>query len=122
VGLLQAGEFDYIWSYESMARNLGLKFVRLPDAIDLSSPSDSALYAAASVRVRGKGADSAEFRGRPIVYALSIPLAAPHRDVAEAFVRYLLSPDGRRVLRAESLDVLDAPMVVGAGAPRGLIP
>lgn len=122
VGLLQAGEFDYIWSYESMARNLGLNFVRLPDAIDLSSPDDSALYAAASVRVRGKGADSAEFRGRPIVYALSIPLAAPHRDVAEAFVRYLLSPDGRRVLRAESLDALDAPMFVGAGAPRGLIP
>jgi molybdate/tungstate transport system substrate-binding protein len=122
VGLLEAGEFDYIWSYESMARNLGLKFVRLPDAIDLSSPSDSALYAAASVRVRGKGADSAEFRGRPIVYALSIPVAAPHRDVAEAFVRYLLSPDGRRVLRAESLDALDVPMIIGAGAPRGLIP
>ncbi|MHB8838150.1 MAG: tungstate ABC transporter substrate-binding protein WtpA [Gemmatimonadaceae bacterium] len=122
VGLLQAGEFDYIWSYESMAQNLGLRFVRLPDAIDLSSPADSVSYAAARVRVRGKGADSVEFRGRPIVYALAVPVAAPHREVAERFVRYLLSPDGRRVLRQQGLDALTAPSVVGSGAPAGLIP
>jgi molybdate/tungstate transport system substrate-binding protein len=53
VGLLQAGEFDYIWSYESMARVLGLRYVQLPEAIDLSLPADSARYAAAS------GTDSA---------------------------------------------------------------
>jgi len=122
VGMLQAGEFDYIWSYESMARNLGLNFVRLPDAIDLSSPADSATYAAVSVRIRGKGTDSVTFRGRPIVYALSIPNGAPNRDVAERFVQYLLSADGRRVLRAHGLDALDAPSFVGAGVPRGVAP
>lgn len=122
VGLLQAGEFDYIWSYESMARNLGLNFVRLPDAIDLSSPADSALYATARVKVRGKGVDSIEFRGRPIVYALSVPTAAPHRAIAERFVRYLLSADGRRVLRGQGLDALEVPGVAGAGAPAGLVP
>ncbi len=122
VGLLQAGEFDYIWSYESMAINLGLNFVRFPDAIDLSSPADSAFYATASVRVRGKGTDSVEFRGRPIVYALSVPHTAPHRDIAERFVRYLLSPDGRRVLRGQGLDALDRPDVIGTGAPAGLVP
>jgi len=74
------------------------------------------------VRVRGKGADSVTFRGRPIVYALSIPTAAPHRDVAEAFVKYLLSADGRRVLRAEGLDALDAPVFVGSGVPAGIVP
>jgi molybdate/tungstate transport system substrate-binding protein len=122
VGLLQAGEFDYIWSYESMARNLGLNFVLLPEAIDLSSPADSALYATARVKVRGKGTDSVEFRGRPIVYALSVPTAAPHRAIAEQFVRYLLSADGRRVLRGQGLDALEAPSVVGTGAPAGLVP
>ena len=122
VGMLQAGEFDYIWSYESMARNLGLRFVRLPDAIDLSSPADTATYNAASVRVRGKGTDSVTFRGRPIVYALSIPTAAPHREIAERFVRYLLSADGRRVMRSQGLDALDAPSFVGTGVPRGVSP
>jgi len=122
VGMLQAGEFDYIWSYESMAQNVGLQFVRLPDAIDLSSPADSATYAAVSVRVRGKGADSVTFRGRPIVYALSIPNAAPNRDIAERFVHYLLSADGRRVLRAQGLDALEAPSFIGINVPRGVAP
>ncbi|HEY3287788.1 MAG TPA: extracellular solute-binding protein [Gemmatimonadaceae bacterium] len=121
VGLLQAGEFDYIWSYESMARSLGLNFVRLPEAIDLSAPADSASYATAHVRVRGRGADSVEFRGRPIVYALSVPLAAPHREIAERFVRYLLSADGQRVLRQQGLDVLAQPSIVGTGAPAGIV-
>lgn len=122
VGLLQAGEFDYIWSYESMARNLGLNFVQFPSAIDLSSPADSALYTTARVKVRGKGTDSVEFRGRPIVYAVSVPTAAPHRAIAERFVRYLLSADGRRVLRREGLDALEVPGVIGAGAPAGMVP
>ena len=122
VGLLQAGEFDYIWSYESMAINQGLRFVLLPEAIDLSSPADSALYATASVTVHGKGADSVTFRGRPIVYALSVPTSAPHRAVAERFVRFLLSVDGQRILRAQGLDALDRPGLVGTGAPAGLAP
>jgi molybdate/tungstate transport system substrate-binding protein len=122
VGLLQAGEFDYIWSYESMARSLGLKFVLLPEAIDLSAPADSANYATARVRVRGKGADSVEFQGRPIVYAFSVPRAAPHRELAERFARYLLSADGQRVLRQQGLDALAQPSMVGTGAPIGLVP
>ena len=120
VGLLQAGELDYIWSYESMARAQGLQYVPLPDAIDLSSPADSAFYATASVKVRGKGTDSVTFHGRPIVYAFSIPAGAPHREVAERFALWLASADGRRVLRAEGLAVFDTVSVVGTGAPTGL--
>jgi molybdate/tungstate transport system substrate-binding protein len=122
IGLLQAGEFDYIWSYESMARSVGLQFVLLPSAIDLSSPQDSAFYATAQVRVRGKGADSITFTGRPIVYALSIPVGAPHQALAESFVTWLLSADGRRVLRANGLDALDQPTVAGTAVPAGLLP
>jgi len=120
VGLLQAGELDYIWSYESMARAQGLQYVQLPDAIDLSSPADSAFYATASVKVRGRGTDSVTFHGRPIVYAFSIPEGAPHREIAERFALWLASAAGRRVLRAEGLAVLDTVSVVGTGAPTGL--
>ena len=121
VGILQAGEMDYIWSYESLATAAGLELVRLPSEIDLSTPADSALYATAVVRVRGRTpGDSVTFRGQPIVYALSIPRAAPHPAIAERFVNYLLSADGKRVLRATGLDVLDEPLVVGTGAPAGI--
>ncbi|MFL5576699.1 MAG: extracellular solute-binding protein, partial [Gemmatimonadaceae bacterium] len=54
VGLLQAGELDYVWSYESIAQAAGLRWVTLPARIDLGSPAVSAYYAAASVQVRGR--------------------------------------------------------------------
>ncbi|MEP6692432.1 MAG: extracellular solute-binding protein, partial [Gemmatimonadaceae bacterium] len=105
VGLLQAGELDYIWSYESLAQAAALRYVALPAEIDLSSPEKASIYALASVRVNGATpGDSITFRGTPILYALSIPARAPHRARAESFVRWLLSADGVRVLRANKLD------------------
>ena len=121
VGLLQAGELDYIWSYESIAQAAGLHFVRLPSAIDLGDPADSAFYAGAVVRVTGTTPrDTVEFRGAPIVYALSVPRRAPHPDIAARFVEFLLSDDGRRVLRQARLDALDRPVLVGSGVPAGV--
>ena len=115
VGLLQAGEFDYIWSYESIAQGVGAKYVTLPQEIDLSAPDDSAAYAVASVRVAGKTPrDSVTMRGQPIVYAFTVPTRAPHPEIAEKFAEYLASADGKRVMRAAKLDVLDTFQTVGA--------
>ena len=115
VGLLQAGEFDYIWSYESLARSLGLQYVRLAESIDLASPDSADAYAVATVTVRGGSVgDSVTFRGAPIVYAFGIPRDAPHAALAERFAAFLLSADGRAVLRREGLDALDAPRAHGA--------
>jgi molybdate/tungstate transport system substrate-binding protein len=121
VGLLQAGELDYVWSYESIAQGAGLRYVTLPAKIDLGAPAESAYYAQASVRVRGRTPrDTVTFRGRPIVYAFSVPRAAPHRALAERFAEFLLSADGRRALRAARLDALERPVIVGTGAPAAL--
>jgi molybdate/tungstate transport system substrate-binding protein len=118
MGLLQAGELDYIWSYESVAQATGLRYVRLPDAIDLGNPADSTAYAQAAVRVTGKTPrDSITFRGEPILYGVSIPRDPPHPQLAERFAAFLLSADGRRILRREYLDALEPPRLVGDGAP-----
>ena len=114
VGLLQAGEFDYIWSYESIAQGVGAKYVTLPREIDLSAPDDSAEYAVASVRVAGRTPrDSVTMRGQPIVYAFTVPTRAPHPQIAAKFAEYLESADGKRVMRAAKLDVLDTFQIVG---------
>ena len=121
VGLLQAGEFDYIWSYESIAQGVGLPYVTLPPEIDLGTPTDSARYAVASVRVAGRTPrDSLTMRGQPIVYAFTVPVHAPHPALAAKLAAYLASADGRRVLRAAKLDLLDPYLIVGTGAPAGL--
>lgn len=121
VALLQAGELDYIWTYENLARLMGLPYLRLPDAVDLGSVSDSATYATASTRVLGKRlGDTLVVQGRPILFGVSIPRAAPNAALAERFVAYLLSAEGRRILRGAHFDALEAPVLVGDGAPPSL--
>jgi molybdate/tungstate transport system substrate-binding protein len=118
VALLQVGEYDYIWTYQNLAENAGLRYVKLPDAVDLGEPADSATYALASVRVLGKApGDSLTLKGKPILFAVTVPTTARHREGAEKFVEFLLSADGRRILRGQRFDALEAPVVLGTGAP-----
>ena len=111
-GLLQLGELDYIFEYESLARSHGFRFVTLPREVDLSDPALARRYATASVRVPARGPrDSVRFTGGPILYGLSIPARAPHREAAARFVDYLLG-DGKQVLRAAYVDLLEPPQIV----------
>lgn len=117
-GLLQAGELDYVWTYESVAQAAGLRYLRLPDRIDLGSSTDSAFYAGASVRVAGRTpGDTLELRGRPIAYALGVPRLAPHPTLAARAAAFLLSPEGARLMRSARLDVLEPAAVVGTAPP-----
>ena len=122
VALLQAGELDYIWVYESVARAAGLRQLELPGRVNLGEPADSAFYALESVRVQGASArDTIELRGEPIVFALGIPTRAPHPAAAERFVAWLLSDAGGQTLRAFHLKLLDPPALVGTGAPPAVV-
>jgi molybdate/tungstate transport system substrate-binding protein len=118
VALLEAGEIDYAWFYESMALAAGLPYVTLPSAIDLSTLADSSSYAAARVRVQGAAAgDTIELRGAPILYAFSIPKDAPHPELAERFAAFLAGEGGRRALQGAYLPTLPAVEPVGSGVP-----
>ena len=122
--LLQAGELDYAWTYRSLAETSGLRYLTLPKAIDLSDPALAKAYESASVRIPGasrSGRDSLTLRGEPIVYALTIPVGAPHPVLAAAFVRFALSEDGRAILQKNGFVVLPSPMVIGT-PPAGLLP
>jgi molybdate/tungstate transport system substrate-binding protein len=118
--LVQAGELDYSWSYASIARSTGLRYVELPPEVDLSDPKLADWYAQARVRIPGPrrgGGDSVEFRGEPIVYALTIPTAAPHPRTAMAFVQYIFSPEGQEILKKNGFIVLEKPLLGGPGRP-----
>jgi molybdate/tungstate transport system substrate-binding protein len=104
--LLQAGELDYAWTYRSIAQSTGLRFVELPREIDLSDPALAEAYASARVMVPGakrEGGEMLELTGEPIVYALTIPTAAPHPELARAFVRFALSAEGRAIIEKNGL-------------------
>jgi molybdate/tungstate transport system substrate-binding protein len=118
--LVQAGELDYSWSYASIAKTARLPYVNLPDEVDLSDPKLAEWYSQAKVRLPGAsrgGKDSVEFRGEPIVYALTIPKAAAHAENAQAFVRFVFSPEGKALLKENGFTVLDKPLLGGPEQP-----
>lgn len=118
--LVQAGELDYSWSYASIAKTSGLRSVTLPPEIDLSEPKLADWYSQAVVRLPGAsrgGKDSVEFRGEPIVYALTIPTAAVHPNTAAAFVRFVFSAEGQIILKSNGFTVLEKPLLGGTEKP-----
>ena len=58
-----------------------------------------------------------EFRGEPIVYALTIPTEAPHPRTAEAFVRFVFSPEGKAIIKQNGFTLLEQPLLAGPGKP-----
>ena len=117
VALLESGDLDYAWFYESMARVSGMKHLQLPSPIDLSSTNQREAYAQASVRVIGGAAhDTVTMKGAPIRYAFSVPLKASHPELGQRFAAFLLT-DGRSALQGEFLSVLPDPDAVGSGVP-----
>ncbi|MGH7510626.1 MAG: extracellular solute-binding protein [Gemmatimonadales bacterium] len=121
--LVQAGELDYSWSYASIAKTAGLPYVQLPPEVDLSDPKLDSWYSQASVRLprtRRAGGDSLEFRGEPIVYALTIPKGAPHPRTAQAFVRFVFSLKGQAILKDNGFTLLEEPLLGGPEPPPGL--
>jgi molybdate/tungstate transport system substrate-binding protein len=116
-GLLDLGEFDYIFEYESLARSHGFRYVTLPREIDLGDPSLADRYSQASVRVAGRTPrDSVTFTGAPILYGLAVPRDAPHPGAARHFVDFLLG-DGKAQLQAAHVDMLDTARRLAASAP-----
>jgi molybdate/tungstate transport system substrate-binding protein len=107
VALLQTGNLDYAWEYESVARGVGLRYVRLPAAIDLGDPALAPQYAAATVRVPGAHGRQIIVHGAPVVFGIAPLRGAPTR-LGTRFIAFLSSPAGKRILAGFSLEALDA--------------
>ncbi len=53
-------------------------------------------------------------------YTVTILNNAPHEPAAEAFVTYLLGPDGQTTLKQDGFALVTPPTVTGSGVPAGL--
>ncbi|MFQ6039092.1 MAG: tungstate ABC transporter substrate-binding protein WtpA [Candidatus Aminicenantales bacterium] len=99
LALLEAGELDYIFIYRSVARQHGGLFLRLPEEINLSSPSLKEHYRKAGIQLKGKHpGEKLTRRGAPIVYGLTIPKTAKSPGLAARFIAFVLGPEGQRIM------------------------
>jgi molybdate/tungstate transport system substrate-binding protein len=116
VSALQSGELDYAFEYRSVAQGEGIHFLPLPDSINLGSLALAEAYARVQVTV-DSGPSRVTYTGEPIVYGLTLPRGAVHREMAEAFARLLLSAEGRGVLESAGLEPLSPPAFGGPESP-----
>lgn len=95
VSLLQTGNMDYAWEYRSVAVQHGLKYLELPEEINLGNYQFDTQYAAAKVAVSGKEPGSKmTMQGKSITYGVTLLKDAPNREAAIAFLQYMLDPNG----------------------------
>jgi molybdate/tungstate transport system substrate-binding protein len=95
VSLLKTGNMDYAWEYLSVAVQHGLKYIMLPDEINLGNYKMDEVYKQATVKVTGKKPGTWITRaGKSCTYGITILESTPNPEAAEAFMAYLMDPDG----------------------------
>lgn len=105
VALLQTGNLDYAWEYESVARSTGLEYVRLPAAVDLGEAAYAQEYESASLVIPATGTAAAtRLTGSPIMFGAAALSGAPHDGTGRRFITFLTSSAGRSLLARYSLE------------------
>jgi molybdate/tungstate transport system substrate-binding protein len=95
VSLLQTGNMDYAWEYLSVAVQHNLKYVVLPDEINLGNYKHDDFYAKAVVKVTGKKPGTfMDMKGGSCTYGVTLIKNPPNREAAIAFLQYMLDPQG----------------------------
>ncbi len=100
ISLLETGNMDYAWEYLSVAIQHELKYVKLPDQINLGNQKFSNLYKKASLKInKGEPGILIKLNGSAITYGITILKNAPNKNLAVEFLEFLLDPDnGLKVL------------------------
>ncbi len=102
VALVEAHSIDYMFEYRSVAVQHGMKYIELPDDINLSDPLKESLYKTVSVEVTGnKPGSTIRITGDYINYSITVLDNAPHRSQAIDFLRYMLSEEGMNIFRKD---------------------
>ncbi|MCX6248375.1 MAG: tungstate ABC transporter substrate-binding protein WtpA [Bacteroidetes bacterium] len=94
VALLESGSIDYCFLYRSVAIQHKLKYVALPDEINLKNMKMAAEYATATAEINGKEPGKKEtVKGEPMVYGVTMLRDAPNKPAALAFLQFLLTKE-----------------------------
>ena len=91
LALLEAGEVDYIFLYRSVAEQHSLKYLTLPDQINLKKAELEEHYKQVSTELSGKKpGEKITQVGSSMVYGVTIPKSSPNLELAKRFVQYLM--------------------------------
>jgi molybdate/tungstate transport system substrate-binding protein len=105
IALLESGSVDYIFIYKSVAVQHSMKYLKLPDLINLGNPSLNDVYNSVSVQVAANSPDEKmAIKGEYINYSLAVLSNAVNKEGAVDFVAFILSREGLDILRKDGQD------------------
>jgi molybdate/tungstate transport system substrate-binding protein len=115
IALLESGDLDYAFEYESVIQQHGFQLLSLPDAVNLGEKADAANYATVDVQMDFQRFLSIKpvFRGAVIGYGVTVPTNAPQPKAAVDFVTYLLGPEGQRIFTENYQPLITPPQADG---------
>ncbi len=115
IALLESGDLDYAFEYESVIRQHGLGLLSLAPEVDLGDPASEAFYGKVRVNLDFQrfATIKPEFRGERIGYGITVPSNSVHTTEAALFIAFLLSPEGRAILEADSHPMFETALADG---------
>ncbi len=98
LALLESGNLDYIFLYRSVAEQHHLKYLLLPDSINLKKFELKDYYSSVETQIRGKKkGEMITKKGAPMVYGITLHKDAEKKDLAIKFLDFILS-EGMKIM------------------------
>ena len=117
LGLLEANQYDYLYIYKSVADQHKLKYITLPEEVNLKSATFEKAYSTVSFNIDGKKPGEVEKQiGAPMIYGISVfedDKLPANKAGAVAFVNFVLSPEGQAIMKKNGQDAMNPPIITG---------
>ncbi len=105
IALIEANAADYMFQYKSVVIQHNLKYIELPDDINLSDPQKNEIYQSVSLDVAGSSpGETMKVTGEYINYSITVLKNAPYPEESIDFLEFLLSPEGMDIFRKSGQD------------------
>jgi molybdate/tungstate transport system substrate-binding protein len=95
--LLDSGHLDYCLIYLSNAKQYGFNYIELPNEVNMGSFDCESIYQKVEVIYEHQrfSTISLDRKGETIYYGVTIPENAPHQELAEQFLEFMLTGTGK---------------------------
>ncbi len=113
LALLEEGVIDYAFEYKSVAVQHNLKYVELPPAIHLGDPSYEDFYKQVMIKINAGTDKEKVIVALPIIYGITMPKNAPHKDLALEFIKLVLSDEGKEIFMKNGQPPLETALGYG---------
>ncbi len=121
ISQLQSGELDYAWEYQSAGASHDVKTVNLQPSVDLSKATSKYAKHYAKVKTVTK---NETYTGAPIAYGMTVPSNAKNPDAGNAWVEYMITKPGQKILKDNGFEPVTPAVVPKSGkdaVPKGVM-